>query len=457
MVAAGAGVGIGHLAWPGSQSAAPGPVAMRSGSDSGSPTTGGSTGGSTAVPNGNPGGAGDGNGATQPGQSPGGATQPGQSPGGATQPGGPWPGLGNWPDLGNGQGGNGQGEGPDDGSGSGGAAPGVSSAPGSPSNIAGIVGRVDDAVVDIDVTFAYQHAAGAGTGIVLTPTGEVLTNNHVIDGATSISVTDVGNGKTYAASVVGYDPSGDVAVLQLKDATGLATAHLADSDSLTVGDAVVGIGNAGGVGGTPSAAGGSVIALNRSISVGDELYATTAHLKGLIEVNADIESGDSGGPLVNGSGSVVGMDTAAAAQPAADGVGDGYAIPIDTALSVAKTIESGSGTAEVHVGPTAALGVLVSTAQQPSEPGEPGTAGPNGTSVPGALVAGVVDGGAAASAGLQQGDVVTSIGGHTVSSPAQLSALMLAYHPGQRVTLSWTDPAGHAEHATITLGTGPSA
>ncbi len=166
-------------------------------------------------------------------------------------------------------------------------------------------------LVDVNSTLGYEGASGAGTGIVLTSTGEILTNNHVIDGATSISVTDVGNGKTYKATVVGYDKSHDIAVLQLQGASGLKTAKIGDSSKATVGESVVAIGNAGGTGGTPSAAGGSIIALNQQITASDELGGASEQLTGLIEVNADVQPGDSGGSLVNSAGQVIGIDTAA--------------------------------------------------------------------------------------------------------------------------------------------------
>ena len=175
---------------------------------------------------------------------------------------------------------------------------------GSPADTAAIAAKVSPALVDINSTFGYQSAQGAGTGIVLTSNGEILTNNHVINGATKISVTDVGNGKTYTAKVVGYDDSHDIAVLQLQGASGLQTAKLADSSTAAVGAGVVAIGNAGGTGGTPSYAGGSITALNQSITASDDLDGANEQLTGLIEVNANIQPGDSGGSLVNTAGSV---------------------------------------------------------------------------------------------------------------------------------------------------------
>ena len=140
---------------------------------------------------------------------------------------------------------------------------------------------VNPGLVDINTTLSYQGEQAAGTGMVLTSNGEVLTNNHVIDGATSISVTDVGNGKTYTASVVGYDRSHDIAVIQLNNASGLQTVTLGDSSNVSVGQAVVAIGNAGGTGGTPSAVGGSITALNQSITASDSGDGTSETLSGL--------------------------------------------------------------------------------------------------------------------------------------------------------------------------------
>src|ERR1039457_2713314 len=191
-----------------------------------------------------------------------------------------------------------------------------------------IASKVDPGLVDVVSTLGYQSGAAAGTGIVLTSTGEVLTNNHVIDGATSISVTDVGNGRVYSATVVGYDRSSDIAVLQLRGASGLKVASIGNSSKVRVGEAVVGIGNAGGVGGTPEVVGGSVTGLNRSITATEQDGGNPENLKGLIQVNADIQPGDSGGPLVDTAGKVLGMDTAASAGFSFQTAGtQGYAIP----------------------------------------------------------------------------------------------------------------------------------
>src|SRR6201994_2103872 len=177
-----------------------------------------------------------------------------------------------------------------------------------------IASKVDPGLVDVVSTLGDQNATAEGTGMVLTSTGEILTNNHVIDGATSIKVTDIGNGKTYTATVVGYDATKDIAVLQLQDASGLPTISLGDSSSVTVGSKVTALGNAGGKGGTPSVATGTVTALNQSITASDEGGGSSEQLSGLIETNADIQPGDSGGPLVNSSGQIIGMDPAASSS-----------------------------------------------------------------------------------------------------------------------------------------------
>ena len=319
---------------------------------------------------------------------------------------------------------------------------------GGPSNAAAIERQVDPALVDINATFNYQEASGEGTGIVLTSSGEVLTNNHVIEGATSLSVTDVGNGQTYGATVVGYDAVHDVAVLQLKDASGLTTATIGDSSSATVGEAVLAIGNAGGVGGTPTSAGGSISKLDQAVTASDSLDGTSENLAGMIAVTADVQPGDSGGALVDGSGKVLGIDTAGPSGFSFDfstqnSGSAGYAIPIDAAMSIVASIESGTQTSSIHVGPTAFLGVLITSG--------------NGASSSGAKIASVVSGGAAATAGLVEGDVITAINGVTISSTSSVSQALVPLHPGDTVSISWTTSSGHSVTASATLQSGPSA
>ena len=235
-----------------------------------------------------------------------------------------------------------------------------SSASGGPANASSIAASVDPGLVDVNSNFGYQKSAGAGTGIVISSNGEVLTNNHVIDGATKVSATDIGNGKTYTATVIGYDPSHDLAVLQLQGASGLTTAKLGNSSKLSVGEAVLGIGNAGGSGGTPSSAAGTITGLNQSITAGDEIGGASERLSGLIATNAGVQPGDSGGPLVNSAGEVIGIDTAGSVGfdfPSTGG--QAFAIPINEAAQTALAIVSNHPAATTHVGDTAFLGVTV--------------------------------------------------------------------------------------------------
>jgi S1-C subfamily serine protease len=304
--------------------------------------------------------------------------------------------------------------------------------------------------VDVNTTLGYQHGAAAGTGIVLTSSGEVLTNNHVIEGATSIRATDIGNGHTYRAKVVGYDEGDDVAVLQLQGASGLKTATLGDSSALSAGQKVVALGNAGGRGGAPSVATGRVTGLNQAITASDQGAATSERLTGLIQTNAGIQAGDSGGPLLNRSGQVIGMNTAASSgfqfQGQSQSQTQAFAIPIGKAHTIAGQITAGQTTGGLHLGPTAFLGVgLV-----PENQGGPPAGGQ------GAAISEVVPGAPAARAGLMRGDQIVSIGGHRVSSPSDVQNTMVGYHPGNRVSLTWVDQAGQSHSATVTLATGPA-
>ncbi len=311
-----------------------------------------------------------------------------------------------------------------------------------------IVSKTDPAVVDIVAALGGEGAESAGTGIVLTSSGEVLTNNHVIDGATSIHVTDVGNGETYTATVTGYDVTRDVAVLKLSGASGLATASIGKSGGVSVGQKVVAIGNAGGRGGDPSVATGQVTGLNAAITAVDQGSGSSERLTDMIRTDADIQPGDSGGPLLNTAGQVIGINTAAGSaqsQTSADGV-QAFAIPISRAMNVAGQIESGTASATVHIGATAFLGIGVS-----SQSGLPG-----GTAS-GAQVAGIVAGTAAARAGITAGDTITGVAGKTVTSATDLRNEMTTLHPGQRVTVTWVSQSGQQQSASVVLGSGPAA
>jgi S1-C subfamily serine protease len=319
-------------------------------------------------------------------------------------------------------------------------------------SVAAVARKVDPGLVDINTTLGGVGGEAAGTGMVVTSSGEVLTNNHVISGAVRITATDVGNGRTYSAHVVGYDTTKDVAVIQLEGASGLKTVTLGDSSTVKVGQSVITIGNAGGVGGTPSAAGGSVVALGQSITASDESAQTSERLRDLIQIDGQLQPGDSGGPLVNTSGVVIGMDTAASASFSFQSSGSqGFAIPIDNALRVERAIVAGRGSNTIHIGATALIGVEIST--QPAVECLSGFA----TRQPqAAYVRGVVAGGPAASAGIGACDTITSLGGHAVHSPTGLVTVKDRYHPGDRVRIGWIGQGGARHSATVTLSTGPA-
>ncbi len=325
------------------------------------------------------------------------------------------------------------------------------------------IGAIDPGLVNIDTVLGYQTAGAAGTGMVLSSTGIVLTNNHVVEGATSIKATDVGNGQTYNATVLGYDTSADVAVIKLTGASGLSTVTLGSSSSVAAGQSVIALGNAGGAGGTPKVARGTVTALDQAITASDQGSGRVEHLTGMIQTNAPIQPGDSGGPLVNTSGQVVGMDTAGSSSSGQASTSFGtatgatvqaFSIPINTALTVAHQIENGSASSTVHIGQTAFLGVQVSSTS-PAGGARTGTGASSRTTGAGVPVAGVVSGSPAASAGLSAGDVITSVDGHTVSSTTDLTSVMDRLHPGDTVTVHWTTATGQATSASVRLASGP--
>jgi S1-C subfamily serine protease len=334
----------------------------------------------------------------------------------------------------------------------------VSSVTGGESNAAAVASAVSPGLVDINVTLGYLQASAAGTGMVLTSNGVVLTNNHVIEGATSISVTDVGNGKAYDANVVGYDRSDDVAVLQLVDASGLTTVTLGDSSAVQTGESVVAVGNAGGTGGTPSSASGSITGVDQSIVAANEGGGSSQQLTGLIATDADVVAGDSGGPLVDGSGRVIGMDTAGSTSSGGQlgggqfgrgqagggqigggqaGGGQGYAIPINQAVSIASQIEAGSSSSTVHIGATAFLGIGAADV------------------VSGAGITGVLSGGAAAQAGLTAGDTITSLVGQAVTGGQSLTDVLLSERPGTTVQVHYLTGNGTQHAASVKLASGP--
>jgi len=301
-------------------------------------------------------------------------------------------------------------------------------------------------VVDIYAVIGYPRGVTGGTGVVMTPDGEVLTNNHVIRGAVSVRVVDPASGRSYAATVVGYDLSTDLAVLQLRRASNLPTVAFGNSGTARLGEAVTAIGNAGGVGGAPRVTGGRIVGLDRSLRVADG-HNGFQQLHVLIETSAPLQPGDSGGPLLDSAGTVIGLDTAAAFPRGGRGArGDGFSIPIDPARAIAQRIESGRRSASVHIGPTPFIGVDV----EQSGPRDAGT-----ESTRGALVEGVVASSPAQRAGLAHGDLITMLDGRRISSFSAIAGVVVALAPGARIGVGWLAPSGVVHRGWMRLASGP--
>jgi S1-C subfamily serine protease len=310
---------------------------------------------------------------------------------------------------------------------------------GSPAATGRAAEPLSSGVVEVESNLGYAGAAGAGTGMVLTSSGEVLTNNHVIRGATTIRVTIPQTGKRYTARVLGYSISADVALLKLQGASGLQTVSVGDSSKVKVGQTATAVGNAGGTGTLVTTA-GRITGVGRSITVGDE-QGGRARLTGLIRTDAELQPGDSGGPLFAAGRRVIGMNTAASARfDFGSGDSEGYAIPINRAMTIVRQIESGDGSSSVHVGATAFLGVGVQATSSSSS---------------GVLVTGVASGSPASRAGLAAGDTITSVAGHPLRTRAALVAELLSRQPGDTVSLVWTNQLGRRATAQVTLAAGP--
>jgi len=311
------------------------------------------------------------------------------------------------------------------------------------SSAAAVAAKVDPAIVDINTTIG--SSAAAGTGMIVSSTGEILTNNHVVNGSTSISVVVQGRSQTYTAHLVGVDVSQDVAVIQIDgNVSGLPTVKFANSSSIQVGDTVIAIGNALGQGGTPPANQGQVTALDQTITASEGGGASET-LNGMIESDALIYEGDSGGALVNSAGQVIGMITAGQAQGFRSSASNvGYAIASNTAVSIVNRIRAHETAADLTYGQVGYLGVSVQSL-------DAATAQQLGLSITsGALVASVQPGAPAASAGLTRNSVITVFGGKTITNADELGTAIRSHRPGETVSVTWVNTSG-SHSATVTL------
>ena len=306
-----------------------------------------------------------------------------------------------------------------------------------------IAAMVNPAVADINTVVGSGRAAG--TGMIITSSGVVLTNNHVVDGSTQILVTISGHSQALTAHVVGVYPSADVAVIQVEGVSGLPTVNFASSSTLKVGDVVVAIGNALGQGGTPDVSQGNITALDQTITASAG-GSKSERLTGMIQTDATIYPGDSGGPLLNSSGQVVGMITAGQVQGFRSTASNiNYAVASDTILNIVNQIRSRTANPAIIYGQVGYIGVSAQTL-------DAATAAQLGLNVSsGALVRAVVGGSPADGAGITRNAVITSVGGAQVTTIDNLGTAIRAHKPGERVSVSWVNQSG-PHTATLTLG-----
>jgi S1-C subfamily serine protease len=361
------------------------------------------------------------------------------------------------------------------------------------SGVSGSLSKVEQGLVIINTTLQYSSEQAAGTGMVINPNGLVLTNNHVIENATKITATVASTGKKYLVKVVGYDVTGDIALLQLQNPSGLHAVPVGDSSQVKTGATVVALGNAGGRSEIVPA-NGQITGINQTITASDQGGTVSSEtLHGMLETNANIVAGDSGGPLVNSAGRVIGIDTAGNnvsfnQQQAVSG----FAIPINTALSVAQQIAAGHASSTIVVGYPPFIGIYVGkgtdsnpqdqATQQQRNNGFGGFGNGNGfsngsgnggapscytsdanLSVPstiasvnsGTLVIGTICNSPATAAGLTAGSVITGVNGQTVGSPHSLAGILAKLHPGDKVSVTWVTPSGQQKSGNLALTAGP--
>jgi S1-C subfamily serine protease len=299
-----------------------------------------------------------------------------------------------------------------------------------------------------DITAAIVNINGtvpggriAGTGMIISSDGTVLTNNHVVAGTSDLTAQVGAHGRVYNAIVIGVDPTQDVAVIRLQGASAMPTVPLETSGVVNLGDDVTAEGNALGHNGAPVVVTGQVISLDQTLTVRSEGNDTVNELAGLIQFNAPIQPGDSGGPLLDMLARVIGMDTAGSPTTGDQTATYGAAIPIDTAIGIAHQIIAGTSSPYIQSGHSGVLGLTVADTSTRD----------------GAKVISLTGGEAAALAGIALGDVITTFAGTTITSAADFQAASQGWRPGDQVSIAWRDGSGTAHTASATLSAGPPA
>lgn len=311
-----------------------------------------------------------------------------------------------------------------------------------PLTIEQLTAQVSPTVVTIAANFGRFGVAG--TGFVVDPDGVVLTNFHVIEEASDVTAVHQGNGLIYEASVLGYDKSRDLAVLQLATAYDLPVASIGSSANVAVGDPVTAVGNADGAG-TLVPAPGRVVALDRKVTAQSSMDGSRNELSGMIQIDADVRAGDSGGPLLDAWGNVIGVDAAGLSDEARETQApEAYAIPIDDAIAVLDQVREGRSGGTVHVGPTPYLGIGVRDVSTFR------SSGPSR----GAYVSSVQYDSPAERTGLVRGDVIVSFDGRPVQNSDELTAAMIGRRPGETVGLEWVTEQGVRQQRDVTLERG---
>jgi S1-C subfamily serine protease len=331
-------------------------------------------------------------------------------------------------------------------------------------DVQAILAAVEPAVVSIDSQSIQGGGSSGdfvqadGTGMILTPQGEVLTNDHVVNGATSVTVTLFGQTKQLSAHVVGTDESNDLALVQIDNASNLPTVTLGDSSQSQVGDSVLAIGNALALAGGPTVTEGIVSATNRSLTAEND-SGQTENLSGLLQTDAAINPGNSGGPLVNAQAQVIAMNTAVASSSSGNAPAQniGFAIPIDLIKPrLAELRQGGPGGAgnaspqPTTVANSAYMGVTVASVDPELQQLD------HLTPSSGALVESVQSGSPADKAGLQSNDVIVSFNGTAIQTADNLTAAIHPLKPGDHVSVGIYRGANKMT-VSVTLGANPSA